>query len=77
MTLEIPRPIVPRYPAADYRSAARKYRDDATAMRYQQQQAVAAGHLQQAARYNLGIAAMDAAAETHMDLANEAERRGM
>ena len=75
--IELPRTIRPRYPAADYRSAARKYRDDATAMRYQQQQAVAAGHLQQAARYNLGIAAMDAAAETHLELADEAERMGL
>ena len=63
--------------AEDYRKAAQKYRDDANAMRYQQQQARQAGHGQQAERFNLGIDAMDAAAETHLALANEAERRGM
>lgn len=66
--------MTPRYSAAAYRTAAKKYLGERDAMRYQQQQAELNSEKQRAARFDIGIAAMQRAADRHLELAKEAER---
>lgn len=63
------------YTAAQYRDAVRKYLDDRAAMLYQQEQAKKNGERQRAGRYQLGIDAMQAAADRHQELADIAAER--